>query len=100
MNSTNTTLCLLAELSVDDGRQCAARRRTARAANAQARHGTPEQRRAEADDAQEFHQIQKFVAACRRQWPGAMIVLRPDGAPIGASPPSDLNPAPGGITDE
>jgi hypothetical protein len=59
---------------------------------------TPEQRYAEMLDAQEFHQIQKFVGACRRQWPGAMIVLRPDGAPVGASPPSNLNPAPGGIT--
>jgi hypothetical protein len=26
----------------------------------------------------EFYRIQKFVAACRRQWPGAMIVLRPN----------------------
>jgi hypothetical protein len=41
-----------------------------------------ERRRAEDADAQEFHQIQKFAAACRRQWPGAVIVLRPDGAPI------------------
>ena len=39
---------------------------------------TPEQRRADVVAAQEFHQIKKFVAACRRQWPGAMIVLRPD----------------------
>jgi hypothetical protein len=61
---------------------------------------TPEQRYAEMLDAQEFHQIEKFVAACRRQWPGAMIVLRPDGEPVGASPPSNLNAAPGGITDE
>jgi hypothetical protein len=51
-------------------------------------------------DAQEFRQIQRFVAACRRQWPGAIIVLRPNGALVGASPPSDLNPAPGGSTDE
>ena len=48
---------------------------------------TPEQRYAEMLDAQEFHQIKKFVAACRRQWPGAMIVLRPDSAPTGANAP-------------
>ena len=59
-----------------------------------------ERRRAEDADAQQFHQIQKFVAACRRQWPGAMIVLRPDGAPVGASAPSNLNPHPEEITDE
>ena len=60
-----------------------------------------ERRRAEDADAQEFHQIQKFVAACRRQWPGAMIVLRPDGAPTGANAPSsNLKPAPGVITNE
>jgi hypothetical protein len=46
---------------------------------------TSEQRRADPANAQEFHQIQQFVAECRRQWPGAMIVLRPDGAPIGAN---------------
>jgi len=46
---------------------------------------TSEQRRADAVNAQEFHQIQQFVGECRRQWPGAMIVLRPDGAPIGAN---------------
>jgi hypothetical protein len=51
-----------------------------------------EQRCANAADAQEFQQIQKFVAACRRQWPGAIIVLRPDGAPTGASAP--INPKP------
>jgi hypothetical protein len=59
-----------------------------------------ERRRAEDADAQEFQQIRKFVAACRRQWPGAMIVLRPDDAPVGASAPSNLKPAPGGITGE
>jgi hypothetical protein len=39
--------------------------------------------------AREFQQIQNFVAACRRQWPGAVIVLRPnrDGPPAGASGP-------------
>jgi hypothetical protein len=26
----------------------------------------------------EWKHIQQFVAACRRQWPGAKIVLRPD----------------------
>ena len=44
--------------------------------------------------AQEFHQIQKFVAACRRQWPGAKIVLRPNegGPPQGAdAPPPNQN---------
>jgi hypothetical protein len=41
-----------------------------------------EQRRSDAANAQEFHQIQQFVAECRRLWPGAMIVLRPDGAPV------------------
>jgi hypothetical protein len=38
---------------------------------------TLEQRCADVVAAQEFHQIQKFVAACRRQWPGA-IMLRPE----------------------
>jgi hypothetical protein len=49
----------------------------------------PNQRSADVVAAQEFHQIKKFAAACRRQWPGAMIVLRPnhDGAPAGASAP-------------
>jgi hypothetical protein len=55
----------------------------------------PEQRTADLLTAQEFHQIQKFVAACRRQWPGAMIVLRPDGTPTGASSPPNPKPAPG-----
>jgi hypothetical protein len=58
---------------------------------------TPEQRSADAADAQKFHQITKFVAACRRQWPGAIIVLRPDGAPTGASAPT--NPKPGTWSD-
>jgi hypothetical protein len=39
---------------------------------------TPQQRCADLVAAQEFHQIKKFVAACRRQWPGAKIVLRPN----------------------
>jgi hypothetical protein len=69
--------------------------RTALVAAARARTGAPEQRHADAANAQEFHQIQKFVAAWRRQWPGAMIVLRPDGAPIAANAPSNLKPAPG-----
>ncbi|MGO9046169.1 MAG: hypothetical protein ACLQFW_04670 [Xanthobacteraceae bacterium] len=56
---------------------------------------TPEQRYAEMLDAQEFHQIKKFVAACRRQWPGAKIVLRPESAPTGANALPNLNPAPG-----
>jgi hypothetical protein len=45
--------------------------------------------------AEEFHQIKKFVTACRRQWPGATIVLRPDGAPTGANAPTNPKPAPG-----
>jgi hypothetical protein len=47
------------------------------------------QRHSETNDAQEFCQIQRFVAACRQQWPGAKIVLRPkqDGAPAGANAP-------------
>jgi hypothetical protein len=66
-------------------------RRLAHFAGAPAR--APERRRAEDADAQEFHQIQKFVAACRRQWPGAMIALRPnqDGAPAGANAPPTHN---------
>ena len=48
---------------------------------------TPEQRCADVAAAQEFRQIQKFVAACRRQWPGARIVLRPDHD--AASAPAD-----------
>lgn len=45
--------------------------------------------------AREFHQIQKFVAACRRQWPGAKICLRPDhdDAPASADAPPN-NPEP------
>jgi hypothetical protein len=54
-----------------------------------------ERRCADIVAAQAFHQIKKFAAACRRQWPGAMIVLRPDGAPTGASAPTNLKPAPG-----
>jgi hypothetical protein len=62
-------------------------RGTTLAAAARARTGGPEQRHADAANAQEFLQITKFIAACRRQWPGAMIVLRPDGAPIVADAP-------------
>jgi hypothetical protein len=51
------------------------------------RVGTPEQRCADAANAREFQRIQKFAAACRRQWPGAKIVLRPDGASSGARAP-------------
>jgi hypothetical protein len=43
---------------------------------------------------QEFHQIKKFVAACRRQWPGAKVTLRPDrdGLSTGAdAPPPNQN---------
>jgi hypothetical protein len=56
-------------------------------AGAQAGARTPEQRSADLLAAREFHQIQKFVAACRRQWPGARIVLRPDHD--AASAPAD-----------
>jgi hypothetical protein len=54
---------------------------------------TPEQRRADLLASQEFNLIKKFVAACRRQWPDAVIVLRPnqDDAPAGASAPSTQN---------
>jgi hypothetical protein len=61
---------------------------------------TLEQHYAEVLDAQEFHRIKEFVAACRRQWPGAMIVLRPDGAPMGANVPSNLKTAPGAKKDD
>jgi hypothetical protein len=54
---------------------------------AQARTRTPEQQFADVVAAQEFYRITKFVAACRRQWPGATIVLRPDGASSGARAP-------------
>jgi hypothetical protein len=51
-----------------------------------------ERRRAEDADAREFRQIQEFVAACRRQWPSAVIVLRPDGASTsGAGAPTNTN---------
>jgi hypothetical protein len=61
---------------------------------------TAEQRYAETLDAQEFDRIKEFVAACRRQWPGAVIVLRPDGAPMGANVPSNLKTAPGAKRDD
>jgi hypothetical protein len=38
-------------------------------------------------DIQEFYRIQRFVAACRRQWPGAMIVLRPNQNAVAAGAP-------------
>jgi hypothetical protein len=62
---------------------------------AQARARTPHQQPADLLAAQEFHRIRKFVAECRRHWPGAMIVLRPDSAPSGADAPPNLNSAPG-----
>jgi hypothetical protein len=67
---------------------------------ARASSRTPEQRRAEMLDAQQFDRIKEFVAACRRQWPGAVIVLRPDGAPMGANGPSNLKTAPGAKKDD
>jgi hypothetical protein len=40
----------------------------------------------------EFEQIRKFVAACRRQWPGAKVVLWPnDGASVVADAPITTN---------
>jgi hypothetical protein len=63
----------------------------------QARARTPEQLFADRVAAHEFQQIQKFAAECRRRWPGAMIVLRPDGAPTGASAPPNPKPAPGDV---
>jgi hypothetical protein len=60
---------------------------------------TSEHRLSDTANAQEFHQIKQFVAACRRQWPGAMIVLRPDGARTGASAPTNPKPAPGAKND-
>jgi hypothetical protein len=48
---------------------------------------TSEQRGADVVAAREFQQIQKFAAACRRQWPGAQVVLRPDHD--AASAPAD-----------
>ena len=61
---------------------------------------TPEQRSADLLAAHEFQQITKFVAACRRQWPGAIVVLRPDddGTPAGA--PSNLTPQQNGGSNE
>jgi hypothetical protein len=56
---------------------------------------TTKQRWADVAAAQEFHEIRKFVAACRRQWPGATIVLRPDGTSIGADAPTTTKTAPG-----
>ena len=58
---------------------------------------TSEQRSADLLAAQEFHQIHKFAAACRRQWPGAKIVLRPNesGPPQGAGAPPNPESAPG-----
>ena len=71
-----------------------AQRRPAFVAGTQAQARTPEQRSADLIAAQEFHRIAKFAAACRRQWPGAKIVLRPnqDGAAAGASAPPNQNP--------
>jgi hypothetical protein len=60
----------------------------------------PKQRRADILAAQEFQKIKTFVAACRRQWPGAIIVLRPDGAPTGANAPPNPKLAPGASVDD
>jgi hypothetical protein len=64
---------------------------------------TPEQRCADVVAAQEFRQIQKFAAACRRQWPGAKICLRLDydDAPASAgAPPNNLTPKQNGGSNE
>jgi hypothetical protein len=76
--------------------EAVAQGRRSRGADAGTQVGSPQQHRG-ADGAaeQEFHQIQKFVAACRRQWPGAMIVLWPDDAPTGANAPPNPKLAPG-----
>jgi hypothetical protein len=56
---------------------------------------TPEQRCADTVAAREFYQMQKFVAACRRQWPDAVIVLRPnDDASQVTDAPTNLKLAP------
>jgi hypothetical protein len=56
---------------------------------------TPEQRCADAVAVQEFQQINQFVSACRRQWPGATIVLRPnDDASRVTDAPTNLKPPP------
>jgi hypothetical protein len=67
------------------------RRTSAKAPPTENQHSPPtEQRLLEMSDAQEFFQIQRFVAACRQQWPGAKIVLRPeqDGVSADANAPS------------
>jgi hypothetical protein len=66
-----------------------AQQRPASVAGVQAGARTAEQRSADLLAAHEFHQIKKFVAACRQQWPGAKIVLRPNesGPPPGAGAP-------------
>ena len=62
-------------------------RQTASVSDAQAQGRVAQQRYADLLAAEEFQRIARFAAACRRQWPGAMIVLRPDGAQTGASAP-------------
>ena len=44
------------------------------------------------ENAREFQKIQKFAAACRQQWPGAKIVLRPNEGD--ASSGADAPPIP------
>jgi hypothetical protein len=63
-------------------------RGTTLAAAAQRRTGAPEQRNADTANAHDVHQIQTFVAACRR---GAMIVVRSDGTPRGSEPVDPLH---------
>jgi hypothetical protein len=61
---------------------------SAKALPTESQHAPPiEQQSLETSDAQEFFQIQRFVAAFRQQWPGAKIVLRPEqgGASAGAN---------------
>ena len=61
-----------------------------------------EQQHSEMSDAHEFLQIHRFVAACRQQWPGAKIVLRPNYgvASTGADAPINPKPAPQGKDNE
>ena len=70
--------------------------RRASVADPQARPSAAEQHCTDLLAAQEFQQITKFVAACRRQWPGAMIALRPNegGPPQGADAPPNSKSAP------
>jgi hypothetical protein len=71
---TQAPVCATLVSSVDRKAEITSTRPVGRVPSAEL---AAEQRRADAADAQEFQQIQKFVGECRRYWPGAMIVLRP-----------------------